>query len=407
MQIQRNLDLDDALRRLLDGTHPLAGATTTPLRDALGRVLAATVTAPIDLPPYPASAMDGYALRSVDVAASGSKRLRLIGTSFAGRAFNGLVAAGECVRIFTGAPIPAGADAIVIQERCQVDGDTVVIEGIVAAGDHVRPVGHDVSSGAPMLSEGRRLNAFDVAWLAAVGIDAVMVRDRPTVGMFSTGDELCEPGATLGEGQVYDANRTALRALLAALPVTVLDFGIVPDSPAAIIAMLADADRRCDLVITSGGVSVGDADHVKPAVETLGTLQLWKLNLKPGKPLAYGRLRRAAFFGLPGNPVSAVVTLLMIVRPVLEKLCGAMPSPPLTLQATLRHAIDHEPGREEFQRATLTTVAGEAEVSVSGDQSSNRLASFAAANCLIRIGKACGDLPAGSKVTVLPFNGLL
>ncbi len=378
---------------------------------ALGRVLAEAVTAPISLPPFAASAMDGYAVRSSDLQGDPPHRLSLTGTTYAGRPSSGPTPAGGCVRIFTGGAVPDDLDTVVIQENCRIDGDTVWVDVTASAGDNVRPRGHDVAAGTDILEAGRRLSEFHVGWLAACGITRVGVRERPVVGIFSTGDELVDAmapgGQALGPGQIFDSNRLTLRLLLDRLPVRVRDFGIVPDDRARIRAVLEEADGSCQAIITSGGVSVGDADWVKDVVEEIGDLKLWKLNLKPGKPLAYGRLGRAAFFGLPGNPVSTIVTAIMLAIPAIERLCGSQPQPPIPVPAVLRGFLRHQRGREEFQRGTLRQVAGHLEVSVTGDQSSNRLASFAAANCLIRIPKDCGDLHHGSVVATLPFRGVI
>ena len=401
------LDLDDALRAMLDDTRPLAQHETVPVAAALGRVLAHAVDAPRSLPPFPASAMDGYALRSSDIDGAPPFRLKVAGTSYAGHPFTGHTPDGACVRIFTGAAMPPGLDAVVIQEDCDRDDDEVQVRTSVAAGDYVRPTGHDVCEGSRLLDAGRRLGPFDLGWLTACGLSEVVVTARPRIGIFSTGDELLDPGATPGPGKIFDANRMVLQQLLAALPVETVDYGIVPDDPARIRSLLARVDRECDVVVTSGGVSVGDADWVRDVVQELGALRLWKLNLKPGKPLAYGRLRQAAFFGLPGNPVSTIVTALLLLRPVLERLCGSMPARPLRVAARLRGAVQHRPGREEYQRGTLEGDADVLTVTVTGDQSSNRLASFAAANCLIRVPGPAGDLQDGTVVEVLPFDGLL
>jgi molybdopterin molybdotransferase len=401
------VDLDDALRAILADVEPIARDQRIDLGTAVGRVLAEDLDAPMSLPPFPSSAMDGYAMRAADVVGPPPYRLAIAGTSYAGRPLLSPIPPGSCARIFTGAALPPHLDAVVIQEDCTRDGDDVIIQIAVAAGDHIRGVGQDVPAGARLMNAGRLLGAFDIGWLAACGMTGVTVRERPTVGLFSNGDELAEPGQSLGPGQIYDANRLALRTLLQRLPVQIRDFGIVADDRQNLRAVLERADACCDVVITSGGVSVGDADWVKQAIAEIGTLQLWKLNLKPGKPLAYGRLRQAMFFGLPGNPVSALVTTLMIVVPALERLCGAEPTAPLAVPAVLRGALRHRPGREEFQRGTLRPGERGLEVSVTGDQSSNRLSSFALANCLIRVSKDCGDLADGSMVSALPFDGLV
>lgn len=407
-------DLDDAVAAIVADCRSVTATERLPCAMAAGRYLAQPMDAPRSLPPFRASAMDGYALRRADLQGEPPYQLRVNGTSLAGHPFSGRTATGDCIRIFTGAALPDDLDTVVIQEDCRVEGadpasgdaDLVRIATHVAAGDNVRPQGHDVRAGTRLLEAGRRLSEFDVGWLTACGIDEISVYRQPVIGIFSTGDELLDPGRETGPGQIYDANRVTVAALLRSLPVTISDFGIVADDVDAIGQVLRDADQQCDVVVTSGGVSVGDADWVRDAVGGVGELQLWKLNIKPGKPLAYGRLRRAAFFGLPGNPVSTIITTLMVLRPALQVIAGGTPEAPLTITATLRGELRHRPGREEFQRGRLHTGRDGLEVSVTGDQSSNRLASFAEANCLIRVPKGCADLTDGSAVSVLPFKGL-
>jgi len=392
---------------MLGTIDPVHAVETLPLHAALGRVAAQDAVAPLNLPPFRASAMDGYALRSTDALHAPSAPLAVIGTSSAGHPFSGNVPPGTCVRIYTGAAVPDGLDAIAIQEDCTREGDQVTVQAPVHAHDNIRSIGHDVSAGTTVVRAGTRIREFQLAWLAACGIAEVVVRGLPRVALFSTGDELVEPGGTLAAGQIHDANRHALRALLRNLPVELVDLGILPDREAAIDSMLADASREFDAVITSGGVSVGDADYVKQAVARLGEIAFWRINLKPGKPLAYGRLGRALFIGLPGNPVSTIVTALLLAAPALLRLSGAEAEPITRVRAQLDHAVTHRPGREEYQRGRLFMTDDILHVSATGDQSSNRLASFAAANCLIRIPKQAGDLEAGSLVEVLPFRGLL
>ncbi len=408
---QSRLDLDEALAAILADTRPVQDVELADVASALGRVLADDVSAPISLPPFAASAMDGYAVRTADLPGPPPYRLKVTGTSYAGHPLTAATPSGACVRIFTGAAVPPDLDAVVIQEDCRADAGHVWVDAPVTPGDNIRPSGHDVSAGSRILDAGRRLNEFDLGWLAACGIARVRVRVRPTVGIFSTGDELVDAaaagGAGLRPGQIFDSNRLVLRMLLQSLPVHVRDFGILPDDRARIRDVLEEADAACQVIVTSGGVSVGDADWVKDVVAEIGALKLWKLNLKPGKPVAYGRLGNAAFFGLPGNPVSTIVTAMMLARPAIERLCGGQPRPPLAIPARLKGTLRHQRGREEFQRGTLTGSAGTLEVSVTGDQSSNRLASFAAANCLIRIPKDCDNLSDGSVVDTLPFRGAL
>lgn len=383
------------------------GTETLDCADALGRVTALDVLAPVSLPPFRASAMDGYALRSTDAAGAPPYRFTMIGTSSAGHPFSGEIPRGCCIRIFTGAAVPDALDAVVIQEDTSREDALVSVRERIESGDNIRTAGHDIAAGAVVITRDTRVTQFHLAWLAACGVTRIAVRRRPRVALFSTGDELVEPGGTLGPGQIFDANRHALRALLAALPVELVDLGILPDDELVLNETLARAGSQCDAVITTGGVSVGDADYVKQAVARIGRIDLWRLNLKPGKPLAYGRLGNAIFLGLPGNPVSTIVTALLIARPALQKLCGMAPASPFATQARLLDAIRHRPGREEYQRGRLEQHESAHEVAVVGDQSSNRLASFAAANCLIRVPKEAGDLLPGTTVTVLPFDGLL
>jgi molybdopterin molybdotransferase len=246
-----------------------------------------------------------------------------------------------------------------------------------------------------------------VGWIAACGITEVDVVGLPRVAVFSTGDELASPGTPLHKGQIYDSNRFAVAALLEALPARVTNLGILPDQPNAIEEALSAAARSHDLLLTSGGVSVGDADYVKEVVDSLGALELWRMNMKPGKPLAFGRVADALFLGLPGNPVSTIVTFLLIARPLILRLAGTEPSEPLSITAELEGPLRHNPGREEYQRGVMRVERGKRKVRVSGDQSSNRMATFSGADCLIRISKHSEDLPSGTEVEVLPFQGLL
>jgi molybdopterin molybdotransferase len=274
-------------------------------------------------------------------------------------------------------------------------------------GDNVRDVGHDIVKGDTIVRRGQTLTPFAIGWLAACGHTHVNIVARPKVAIFSTGDELREPGELLGPGQIYDANRFLISALLARLPVEVIDLGVLSDDERATEQALSTAALSADVLLTSGGVSVGDADYVTRVVRTIGDLEIWRLNIKPGKPLAYGRIGKCLFFGLPGNPVSTIVTFLLIACPALKRLTGANDFSPTQQRAVLSEPIRHKPGREEYQRGFVTSLERGTTVRVTGDQSSNRLASFANANCLIRIPKESGDLAAGAEVTVLPFFGLI
>ncbi len=386
---------------------PIGRNEVTGLANAAGRVAADDVSALVSLPPFPSSAMDGYALRSVDVQDKPPYELKVVGQSLAGRPFPGRPEAGEAVRIFTGAVMPQDTDTVVIQEDCNATGDSVVINIQPNVGDNVRKEGHDVRQGELVVKRGQQLTPFSIGWLAASGHETITVSTRPRVAVFSTGDELREPGSALGPGQIYESNRHMLRALLQHLPVEVMDLGRVADDPDETLDALKRASKQADAMITTGGVSVGDADFVADAVESLGTLEIWRMNIKPGKPFAFGRVGGCLFFGLPGNPVSAAITYLMIARPALVRLCGAEAGEETSTMARLTGPISHKPGREEFQRGRMRLSGTETRVSVTGDQSSNRLATFDQANCLIRIPKGVGSLASGDDVEVLPLFSLL
>lgn len=401
------VDLNEAVNRIVAGIEPIRRTETITLSEAASRVAAEDVTARVSLPPFQSSAMDGYALRRADIKGRPPYDLEVVGQSLAGHPFAGRPAAGEAVRIFTGAAMPTGADTVAIQEDCTATGNGVRINVMVNRGDNVREEGHDVVRGDLIARRGQRLNAFAIGWLAATGHESIKVTERPRVALFSTGDELQEPGAALEPGQIYESNRHMLRALLQHLPVEVVDLGRVADSPETTLKAMRNASDQADAMITTGGVSVGDADFVTDAIESLGSLEVWRLNIKPGKPFAFGRAGNCLFFGLPGNPVSAAVTYLMLARPALARLCGADIEAAPSALARLADPIRHKPGREEFQRGRMVLRGSTTTVSVTGDQSSNRLATFDYANCLIRVPKDVGNLEPGDEVEVLPLFGLL
>jgi molybdopterin molybdotransferase len=388
---------------------PISGTERLHLRAALGRVLAQDVVSSIDVPARDNSAMDGYAYRQGDVAAADSAMLAVIGTSFAGHPYAGEVGAGQAVRIMTGGVMPDGADTVMMQERATVTTGKVTLPGGQPKGQNVRRRGSDIARGAVVFSRGQLLRPAEIGMLASLGISEVSACRKLRVAFFSTGDELVSFGQPLGAGQLYDSNRYSIYALLARIGAEPLDMGVVPDDPAAIERAFREASAAADVVITSGGVSVGDADFVKQILNQLGEVLFWKIAMKPGRPLAYGRLGNAHFFGLPGNPVSAMVTFYQFVREALLVLMGvAQPQPVPTFKAACTTAIKKAPGRTEFQRGILSlSPDGRWTVRVTGDQGSSILSSMSQANCFIVLPDEQGNTAAGAEVEVQPFEGVL
>lgn len=402
------LSLEQALERLLAGTTALAETETVSTFDALGRVLAADVVSALDVPPHDNTSMDGYALRVADLAAAGGAPLPVRQRIAAGQVGVQLEP-GSAARIFTGAPLPAGADAVVPQERCQAVEGGVLVEGGVALGQWIRRRGEDVRQGSVVLPRGSRLTPQALGLAASVGAAALTVVRRPRVALFSTGDELVMPGEPLKPGAIYNSNRFTLRGLLLALGCEVTDLGIVPDRLDATRDALQRAAAGCDLILTSGGVSVGEEDHLKPAVQAEGRLDLWSVAMKPGKPLAFGAVRRqggageALFMGLPGNPVSSFVTFLLAVRPVLLALMGGLQVAPRAL--LLRADFDGPPleARREFLRARRNAGGG---LELFPNQSSGVLTSAVWGDGLID-NPPNTRIARGDPVRFLPFAELL
>ena len=410
-----SLLVEQALERIHALAAPVSGVERVAIREALGRVLAEPVHSPIDVPAHDNSAMDGYAVRAADAGRAsggpgdGGARLRVAGTSWAGRPFAGEVGPGECVRIMTGAVMPRGADAVVIQEnvRLEADGAAVRFEQRPRAGDNVREAGEDVPRGAAVLDAGQRIGPAELGVLASLGTVEASVRRRVRAAFFSTGDELRSLGEPLSDGCVYDSNRYTLLAMLRAVGAEVLDLGVVRDTREEVERAFREAAEAADAIITSGGVSVGEADFVKETLERTGAVDFWKIAMKPGRPLAFGRVGGALFFGLPGNPVSVMVTFYQFVQPALRRMMGEPAAPPLRFRVKCASRLRKRPGRVEFQRGVLGyDETGGLAVRSTGGQGSGILSSMHEANCFIVLPLESDGVAPGSEVDVEPFAGV-
>lgn len=401
--------VNDFLARLVV---PITEAETVGVFDALGRVLAEDVVSPISVPPHDNSAMDGFALRGSELG-TGPLTLRNRGTAFAGKAWAGAIGPGECLKIMTGAIMPAGLDTVVPIEFVKVDGDTVTVPpGVVKPGDNRRFCGEDLMAGQPALRRGQALGPAALGLIASLGLATVRVVRRARVAYFSTGDEILSLGEAPREGAVYDSNRYTVFGLLTRLGVEVIDMGVVKDEPALLEAAFRDAAARADAIITSGGVSMGEADHTKAMMKQLGDVAFWRIAMRPGRPMAVGRLneagRSAVLFGLPGNPVAVMVTFLAFVRPALQRLMGAEVQAPVLLQAKSGEALRKKPGRTEYQRGTVVREAdGTLVARTTGNQGSGVLSSMVQANGLIVLRHDQGNVAVGDTVEVMLFDGAI
>lgn len=397
-----------ALERITAGVGRVDGAEKVAVRAALNRVLAEELRSGINVPPGTNSAMDGYALNSEDLPAAGAARLTVLGTAWAGKPFAGAVSRGACVRIMTGAVMPAGTDAVVIQENAQSAGAVITIDGTTGKGANVRAAGEDIAVGDLALPRGRRLTPADIGLIASLGIAEVSVTRRLRVAFFSTGDELRSLGEPLDDGAVYDSNRYTLHGMLTRLGADILDMGVVKDERQAMEQAFAQGAANADVLITSGGVSVGDADYVKEILAKSGRVDFWKVAIKPGRPLAFGRVGDAVFFGLPGNPVSVMVTFYEFVQPALRAMAGEDGAGVLTLKARCDSRLKKRRGRVEYQRGILRRDEnGEMAVVKTGAQGSGILTSMSRANCFIVLDLDSEGAAPGSVVDVQPFSGLV
>ncbi|MFZ6678146.1 gephyrin-like molybdotransferase Glp [Undibacterium sp. Tian12W] len=393
---------------------PVCGIEKLTIRQALGRVLATDITSPINVPAHNNSAMDGYALRGEDLADGQELKLKVTATVLAGAEFTGTVGRGECVRIMTGALMPAACDTVVPQEfTTKISDDKIRISaGSLRAGDNRRLKGEDLAMGTIALHKGKILTPADLGLLASLGIPEVSVQRRLRVAIFSTGDELRSLGETLESGCVYDSNRYTLYGMLMRMGCEVLDMGVVQDNPDALEAAMRSACENADAIITSGGVSVGDADHTRQLMDKLGEVAFWSIAMRPGRPMAFGKIasagKSAYLFGLPGNPVAVMVSFYFFARQALQQMSGAEITPFPIFSVKSNADIRKRPGRTEYQRGILSVRAdGELGVSITGSQGSGILRSMSEANCMIILHDDQGNIAAGEKLSVLPFAGLI
>jgi molybdopterin molybdotransferase len=404
-----SMPVDKARKYIRNYLSPLQSKECLPVRSALGRVLAENILSPCNVPNHNNSAMDGYALNADDLATMGITRLRLAGTAFAGKSFTGRVGKGECVRIMTGAVMPEGCDTVVIQEHVQAEGDCISFGEGAKRGQNLRYAGEDLKLGQTVFPIGHLVRPADLGLIASLGIGEVRVYRKLRVAFFSTGDELASIGQKLQEGQVYDSNRYTIYGMLARLGVEIIDMGVVRDDPTLLEQALLDAAAAADVILTSGGVSVGEADFMKQLLNDLGQVVFWKIAMKPGRPLAYGKIGNAHYFGLPGNPVSVMVTFYQFVRDAMLVLMGQPdPAPVPLLAAICTDALKKAPGRTEFQRGVLfPDNDGTWKVRPIGNQGSGVLRSMSEANCFIVLPESSGNVLAGETVNVQLLEGLV
>lgn len=398
--------VETAFQKIMSGITPLKTTDAVDLVHCDRRILAQDIRSGFNIPAYDNSAMDGFACRISDINA-GKTALKEIGASFAGHPFVGEVGDGECVRITTGAVVPDGADVVVMREQTSEQDGIITFPAEVKLGQNIRKCGEDIAVGDTVISAGRTLNSADIALLATLGIGSVSVQKKLTVALFSTGDELREPGQELPSGCIYDCNRPMLKATLLAAGYDVLDLGIIKDDKAALKAAFDRAQKEADAIVTSGGVSVGDADYTTEILREGGQIGFWKLAIKPGKPFAFGHFGTTPFFGLPGNPVSALITCQILALPAMNKLSGSDVREPKWVAAEAAQRFKKRPGRTDYQRGIMyADSTGKWLVASAGAQVSSSLMGLAKANCLLRIEQERGDVAEGEEVAILPFENL-
>jgi molybdopterin molybdotransferase len=405
------MPLKEALTKLQTSVSNVCEAITLPLSEALGFALAQDIQSPINVPPFNNSAMDGYAMLQADLLEATSETpivLTMVGRSFAGDPYSGGLVSGSCIRIMTGAVMPSCADTVVMQENTIANGDQISFSKVPKFADNVRNAGEDLQQGQNVLKIGHKLTPRDIPLIASLGIANISVFRQLKVAVISSGDELKNLGQPLSEGDIYDSNRYSIIALLSRLNVEIIDFGIIGDDLALIRDAIRSADQQADVVITSGGVSVGEADFIKDVLSELGEIGFWKLAIKPGKPFAFGKLPSSVFFGLPGNPVSAMVTLYQLAVPAMATMAGLTAKPAIRFNAVITDKLKKSTGRTDFQRAVYrANEEGQLVVSTTGSQGSGVFSSMSQSNCFIVLEQDRGNVAIGETVTIEPYSALM
>ncbi|KOO13390.1 molybdopterin-guanine dinucleotide biosynthesis protein MobB [Vibrio xuii] len=397
------LSVTQGQEKILSMVNRVEGTETCSMVEASGRVLSDDITSPVNVPQYTNSAMDGYAIRGEDI---GLAEYQVVGEVMAGYAHNAPLLPGQAVKIMTGAPTPVGADTVIMREQSTQQGDIVTFGANIKVGQNVRQAGEDLALGAAVFSQGQRLASPEMGMLASLGFGECTVFRKLKVAVFSTGDEVQAPGTEQKENSIYDSNRFTIMGMLQALGCEILDYGIIEDNEELMIQALEEASQNADVVMTSGGVSVGDADYIKLALDKLGQIDFWRINMRPGRPLAFGQINSKPFFGLPGNPVAVMVSFINFVEPALRKMQGEIDWQPLKVNAVATENLRSRQGRTEFSRGIYELDSrGQLTVRTTGKQGSGILRSMSEANCLIEISPAVDTVKVGESVTIIPLQG--
>jgi len=397
------LDEITAVKQILKSIKTIKKIETINIMDSLGRIASKNIKSSINIPSFRNSAMDGYALNIKNLEKN-KYSLKEQGISLAGQAYDKKLKDKETIRVMTGAVIPNNADAVIMKEMVDIEGDIILFPNFIQKNQNIRNIGEDIKKGDIVIKKGRQINYVDLGILSSLGIGKIDVFRKPIISFFSTGDELISINKKLKKGLIYDSNRYLLFGLLSELPVQIKDMGVVKDNEEILVKKLKQCAKVSDIIITTGGVSVGDADYIKSALKKVGKVNFWKIAIKPGRPLAYGKINNASFFGLPGNPVSAAVTFQIFIIPAIKKMFQMIASSKLTIKAQVKSALSKKKGRVEYKRGLLEQKDGVNTVNTTGLQGSNILSSLSKANCYIRLSSETEKIKKGDTVEVIPFN---